>query len=82
MKLTQEKCEACQVGAPKVTSEEQEQFLQELDDWIVITEVKETRNYVDNETSTTKKINKILDATNISSKIMFLPWNSLLKLLI
>jgi len=39
MKLTQEKCEACQVGAPKVTSEEQEQFLQELDDWIVITEV-------------------------------------------
>ena len=40
MKLTQEKCEACQVGAPKVTSEEQEQFLQELDDWIVITEVR------------------------------------------
>ena len=54
MKLTQENAKF-ELGLQKVTSEEQEQFLQELDDWIVITEVKETRDYVDNEASTTKK---------------------------
>ena len=39
MALTSERCEACHVGAPKVTSEELEQLKPQIPDWEVV-EVK------------------------------------------
>ena len=39
MALTSERCEACHVGAPKVTDEEMEQLKPQIPDWQV-TEVK------------------------------------------
>lgn len=34
--LENNKCEACRVGAPKVTEEEKKNFLQELQNWTVV----------------------------------------------
>jgi 4a-hydroxytetrahydrobiopterin dehydratase len=36
--LTEEKCQACRVGAPPVTAEEIQEFLPEVADWQIITE--------------------------------------------
>jgi 4a-hydroxytetrahydrobiopterin dehydratase len=36
--LTEQKCEACRVGAPSVTKEEIEQFQPKIPDWQIITE--------------------------------------------
>lgn len=37
-RLSEQSCEACRVGAPKVTAEEQDTLLMELPDWKVISE--------------------------------------------
>lgn len=74
MKLTEEKCEACQVGAPRVKPDEQEQFLKELDDWIVITETKEVRNIGDHDVSSSTEIDKLFKEykfKNYSSALEF-----------
>ena len=34
--LENNKCEACRIGAPKVTDEEKETFLKELPDWNIL----------------------------------------------
>ena len=38
MKLSENKCEACQIGAPQVTDEEMVKYMKELDGWEVIVE--------------------------------------------
>jgi len=38
MKLSENKCEACQVGAPLVTDNEMTEYLKQLSGWEVITE--------------------------------------------
>ena len=38
MKLSENKCEACQIGAPQVTEEEMVEYMKELDGWEVIVE--------------------------------------------
>ena len=37
MKLTEHKCEACRADALKVTDEEKKSFINEIDNWIIIT---------------------------------------------
>ncbi|OUW37057.1 MAG: 4a-hydroxytetrahydrobiopterin dehydratase [Verrucomicrobia bacterium TMED175] len=37
MKLTENKCEACRADAPKVTDKEKKSFINEIDNWIIIT---------------------------------------------
>ena len=34
--LENNKCEACRIGAPKVTDDEKETFLKELPDWNIL----------------------------------------------
>ena len=34
--LENNKCEACRIGAPKVTDEEKKTFLKELPDWNIL----------------------------------------------
>lgn len=57
MELKEQKCEACQVGAPKVSPEERKELLSQIEGWTIITETKETTEKFNN-TGAVKSVTK------------------------
>ena len=43
MELNEQKCEACQIGAPKVSSEEKKEFFSQIHGWTIMKETKEIK---------------------------------------